>query len=248
MIIFSISDMKDFFKIFILFTLIISCGSDGNDGDNGGGDPLPTPPENPTLVSPSDNTVCETGVSISETQSNVTFVWQSSQATTSYNLEIKNLNTNSIQNIQGITTTTSTVVLEKGLPYSWKVISRNNESTQTGESPTWKFYLAGLGSKNYAPFPAELKSPKSGSTIARNSEGKVTFEWDGSDPDQGDQLTFTLYVDKVDGKQTPSSDFTDLNVKTTDAVLDGGSTYYWRVKSSDGTNSSFSNIYSFKTE
>ena len=140
------------------------------------------------------------------------------------------------------------MTLDKGEPYSWKVVSKNSQTTQTGSSSTWKFYLAGLGSKNYAPFPAELKSPKSGSTIARNSDGKVTFEWDGSDPDQGDQLTFTLYVDKVDGKQTPSSDLTDLNVKTIDAVLDGESTYYWRVKSSDGTNSSFSNIYSFKTE
>ena len=121
-------------------------------------------------------------------------------------------------------------------------------TTQTGTSSSWKFYLAGLGPKNYAPFPADLKSPKSGSTVGRNSEGKVTFEWDGSDPDQGDQLTFTLYVDKVDGKQTPSSELTDLNVKTIDVVLDGGSTYYWRIRSSDGTNSSFSNIYTFKTE
>ena len=242
--------MIKFLKIFTLSLLMISCGGGGGDGDSGGGDPPPppTPPGNPTLTSPADNTVCETGTSISDTQSNVIFTWQSSSSTNSYDLEVKNLNTNSIQNITGITTTTSTVTLDKGEPYSWKVVSKNSQTTQTGSSSTWKFYLAGLGSKNYAPFPAELKSPKSGSTIARNSDGKVTFEWDGSDPDQGDQLTFTLYVDKVDGKQTPSSDLTDLNVKTIDAVLDGGSTYYWRVKSSDGTNSSFSNIYSFKTE
>ena len=44
------------------------------------------------------------------------------------------------------------------------------------------------------------------------------------------------------------SDLTDLNVKTISVSVDGSTTYYWRVKTSDGTNSSFSNIYSFKTE
>ena len=242
--------MKKNLKIFFLSILMISCGGGGGDGDSGGGDPppAPTPPGNPSLTSPANNTVCETGTSISDSQSNVVFSWQASSATDSYDLEVKNLDTNSIQNITGITTTTSTIALDKGEPYSWKVISKNNTSNQTGSSTTWKFYLAGIGTKNYAPFPAELKSPKSGATVTRNSEGKINFEWEGSDPDQGDQLNYTLYLDKTDGKQTPSSDLTDLNVKTISVAVDGSTTYYWRVKTSDGTNSSFSNIYSFKTE
>ena len=214
--------MKKNLKIFFLSVLMISCGGGGGDGDSGGGDPppAPTPPGNPSLTSPANNTVCETGTSISDTQSNVVFSWQASSATDSYDLEVKNLDTNSIQNITGITTTTSTIALDKGEPYSWKVISKNNTSNQTGSSTTWKFYLAGIGTKNY----------------------------EGSDPDQGDQLNYTLYLDKTDGKQTPSSDLTDLNVKTISVSVDGSTTYYWRVKTSDGTNSSFSNIYSFKTE
>ena len=151
-------------------------------------------------------------------------------------------------NKTGLTTINTTVDLEKGQPYSWKVISKNTSTTQTGTSSSWKFYLAGEGIKNYAPFPADLKTPNSGSTVSRSSDGKITFTWEGADPDQGDELKYTLYVDKTDGKQTPSSDLTNLSAKTADVALDGDSTYYWRIKTSDGTNSSFSLIYSFKTE
>ena len=84
--------MKKNLKIFFLSVLMISCGGGGGDGDSGGGDPppAPTPPGNPSLTSPANNTVCETGTSISDTQSNVVFSWQASSATDSYDLEVKN--------------------------------------------------------------------------------------------------------------------------------------------------------------
>ena len=94
---------------------------------------------------------------------------------------------------------------------------------------------------------ADLKAPTSGSTVKR-TDGKATFTWEGSDPDSGDTLAYTLYVDKTDGKQTPPSAQTDLSVLTLDVALDAATTYYWRVKSSDGTNSSYSTVYTFKTE
>jgi len=61
-------------------------------------------------------------------------------------------------------------------------------------------------------------------------------------------LAYILYVDKTDGEQTPSSAQTDLSVLTLDVALDAATTYYWRVKSSDGTNSSYSTVYTFKTK
>ena len=126
-----------------------------------------------------------------------------------------------------MTTTNATVELDKGQPYSWKVISKNTSTTQTGISSSWKFYLAGQGIKNYAPFPADLKAPTSGSTISRSSEGKITFTWEGSDPDQGDELKYTLFVDKSDGKQSPSGDLTNISAKTVDVALDAATLYYW---------------------
>lgn len=228
---------------------MISCGGSDGDDNNGGGDPPPpSPPGNVTLTAPADGKVCETGTSTSSTKSNVDFSWQASTNTSTYDLQVTNLNTTAVVNKTGLTTISTTVELDKGQPYIWKVTSKNTSSTQTGASSSWKFYLAGEGIKNYAPFPADLKSPSSGSTISRSSDGKVTFTWEGSDPDQDDELKYTLYVDKTDGKQSPSTELTNISSKTADVSLDGSSTYYWRVKTSDGSNSSFSIIYSFKTE
>ena len=241
--------MKKLIYLFLVI-IIVSCSGGDGDGDGGGVDPPPPPqpPGSVTLTAPANGKVCETGTSISDSKSNVDFSWEASSNTSTYDLQITNLNTSSVVNKTGLTTINTTVDLEKGQPYSWKVISKNASTTQTGTSSSWKFYLAGEGIKNYAPFPADLKTPNSGSTVSRSSDGKITFTWEGADPDQGDELKYTLYVDKTDGKQTPSSDLTNLSAKTADVALDGDSTYYWRIKTSDGTNSSFSLIYSFKTE
>ena len=236
-----------------LFTLtLISCGGGGGDdgGANnggGGGGPVVNPPGKSTLTAPANSETCETGTSVSATQSEVTFTWTASSDTNTYDLKITNLNTSVVINRTALTSTSTKVTLDKGVPYSWNITSKSTASTTTTASDTWKFYLLGPGIVNYAPFPADLKTPASGSTVTRDGDGKVTFTWDGSDPD-GDSLNYTLYVDTTDGKQTPPTAQTDLTVKTLAVALDAATTYYWRVKTSDGTNSSYSIVYSFKTE
>ena len=236
------------FKYLLVILIMFSCGGSEEGGGDGGVDPPPQPPGSVSLTAPASGKVCETGSSTSETKSNVDFSWQASSNTNSYDLQVTNLNTSTAINKTGLTSTNTTVELDKGQPYMWKVISKNTSTTQTGTSSSWKFYLAGQGIKNYAPFPADLKTPKSGSTISRSSEGKITFTWEGSDPDQNDELKYTLYVDKTDGKQSPASDLTNISAKTADVTLDAATLYYWRVKTSDGTNSSFSTVYSFRTQ
>ena len=240
--------MKKLAYLFFVLILVSCGGSEEGGGDGGVDPPPPQPPGSVSLTAPASGKVCETGSSTSDTKSNVDFSWQASTNTNSYDLQVTNLNTSTAINKTGLTSTNATVELDKGQPYMWKVISKNTSTTQTGTSSSWKFYLAGQGIKNYAPFPADLKAPTSGSTISRSSEGKITFTWEGSDPDQGDELKYTLYVDKTDGKQSPSSDLINLSAKTADVALDAASLYYWRVKTSDGTNSSFSTVYSFRTE
>ena len=241
-----------FFSFLFAFTLIVSCGGGGGE-DPGGGDPgggggsTPNPPGKATPTAPANNKTCETGTSVSDTQSSVTFSWNSSADTESYDLRVTNLNTNGVTNKTGLTTTSTTMTLDKGVPYSWNITSKNTKTTTTTTSDTWKFYLAGTGITHYAPFPADLKTPTSGSTVER-TDGKVTFTWEGSDPDSGDTLGYTLYVDKTDGKQTPPSTQTGLSAKTLDVTLDADTVYYWRVKTTDGTNSSYSIVYSFKTK
>jgi hypothetical protein len=245
------SDILKYFSF--LFTLtLLSCGGGGGDdtgggGGGGGGGPAPTPPGKATLVAPANNKTCETGTSVSDTQSTVTFNWNASANTNTYDVQITNLNTTTATNKNGVSSTSTTATLDKGVPYSWKVTSKNTTTTTTTASDTWKFYLAGDGVVNYAPFPADLTAPASGSTITL-SEGKATFTWDGSDPDSGDTLTYTVYVDTVDGKQTPTSALSNLSSETVDVDLEAATTYYWRVKTSDGTNASYSIVYSFKTQ
>ena len=40
----------------------------------------------------------------------------------------------------------------------------------------------------------------------------------------------------------------NLSSETVDVDLEAATTYYWRVKTSDGTNASYSIVYSFKTQ
>ena len=235
-----------------LFTLTLtSCGGGGGEeGSGGGGDPPPVinPPGKSTLTAPANNKTCETGTSVSDTKSDVTFTWGASADTNTYDLKITDLNSNSVTNKTALTTTTTKATLDKGVPYSWNITSKSTASSTNTASDTWKFYLAGTGIVNYAPFPADLKTPASGSTVTRDGDGKVAFTWDGSDPDTDDTLTYTLYVDTTDGKQTPATALSNLTEKTASVELAAATTYYWRVKTSDGVNSSYSIVYSFKTE
>ena len=231
-----------FFSFLLALILVISCeGKEDNELDA-------TDPGKATLITPENNKTCETGSSISETQSQIEFTWTATLNTDSYDLAVTDLNTISTINKTGLTSAASLADLDKGVPYSWYVISKNSASSKTTNSDTWKFYVAGKGIVNYAPFTAELKTPKSGATVARDGFGKVKFTWDGSDPDAGDTLKYTLYVDKIDGKQTPPSSQTDIDGETLEVELEATTAYYWRVKTSDGVNSSFSNILTFNTE
>ena len=228
------------FTLFILVALL-SCG---------GGDPAPTPvpaiktPGKSVLVAPVNARTCEVGTNTTATQSTVAFSWNSASDTDSYDLKITNLNTAEVVTQTGITSTSATVTLTRGIPYSWTITSKNKGTTTT-VSDTWKFYLAGLGVTNYAPFPPAAISPLPGATVTPTN-GKVILTWDTSDVDGG-TLTHTLYFDTVDGKQTPLVANTNLTVKTKEVTVAANTIYYWRVATSDGTNTATSVVYSFKT-
>jgi hypothetical protein len=220
----------------------ISC-SKGDDG--GGTTPPPTTevavPGKATLLEPANNKTCEQVNSSGE----VVFSWQASADTDSYDLKIVNLNTNGVTNRNNLTATNKGVPLLKGVPYSWQITSKNS-GTKITFSDTWKFYLAGDGIANYAPFPATADTPVPGSTVVP-VDGKITISWTGSDPDD-DALTYTLYVDTVDGLQDPAAELQDLSAASAEVAVESATVYYWRVVTSDGVNTSSSLVYSFRTE
>ncbi len=217
----------------------------------GGCSGVDTPPNpslpNPgdvTLISPEKNKTCEAGSIISDLQREVFFSWSAAPNADFYDLRITDLNTNIVTIVDKIIGTNTKVVLKKGTPYSWNLISRSGKSTMEGKSESWNFYLAGTGISNYAPFPATIVSPLPGATISPTLN-KIKLSWKGADP-ENDKLTYTVYLDSIDGKQQPLASLTDLSTSTIEVALETGKIYYWRIRSSDGSNASTTIVYQFK--
>lgn len=231
------------YLVVLLLILLTACG--GNSGDT---PPTPVPivkaPGKSVLIAPANSRTCEDGTNSTPTQSTVSFSWNSSAETETYDLKITNLNTQEITNQTGITSTAITATLTRGVPYSWNITSKNKGTTTT-VSDTWKFYLAGNGVVNYAPFPASAVNPIAGSNVTPTN-GKVTLTWETSDV-EGSPLTYTLYFDTIDGKQTPLDANKNLTAKTKEVSVNANTIYYWRIITSDGNNTSTSVVYTFKT-
>jgi len=225
--------------------LLFSCGDGGDDTE-------PTPPETPeptvvspsatTLIFPNDNTECNTGVIINENQSNVTFEWNASENTDSYEINIRNLNTSNVSKTAS-TTTTATISIARGTPFAWFVISKANGTTDTATSPEWQFYNEGPGITNYAPFPAEAISPARGENITTSST-TINLEWSASDVDE-DILNYEVFFDT---SENPTTSLGVVNETTIPVAVTQGTIYRWKIITRDGTNNtSTSEIFDFKT-
>ena len=240
------------FLYILSFVFIVSCSAE--DDDSGTTTPpvtqqpapAPTPqvpsPGKSSLSAPENNEVCYEGEEVDDSNSEVTFSWDASSDTDSYDLVITNQETSQSQTESGITSTSKAVTLATDVSYSWKIVSKANDTSDTTDSDTWQFYLAGDGQENYAPFPATILSPTSGAAVDANN-GSITLSWEGNDPDEGDSLTYTIYFDEVDGLQDPIEE--DSSETELEVSVESGTTYYWRVKTSDGKSSSFTLVYSF---
>lgn len=198
------------------------------------------------LIAPLKNQTCEEGVDVSDDLSKITFEWNDSENTETYDLIITDSESGTeVASFLNLKSNTRRVELEKDKSYIWKIISKNSKVTEAGTSESWNFYLVGDPQSNYAPFPAEILKPEQSASIDL-SDGKVVLEWEGADPD-GNELTYTVYIDKVDGEQEPPEDLQNISGISVEIELDENETYFWRIKSSDGQNSSYSPVHYFKT-
>ncbi|MDG2371824.1 MAG: hypothetical protein P8L83_04340 [Flavobacteriaceae bacterium] len=231
----------------ILFVLIVSCSKGGEPEvitSNTEVQVTIASPGKVILNSPDNNKVCEEGTSVSETESSVSFGWSKSDDTESYDLKITNLDNLAVVNLTGITETNKSVTLSKAIPYSWQITSKNQGLNNTA-SDVWKFYLAGDGVSNYAPFPAAPISPMPGATIDPLN-GKVVISWESADPD-GDTVNYTLYFDSIDGNQEPAQENLNLIDSSLEVDVNSDTVYYWKVITSDGSNTATSIVYTFRT-
>jgi len=200
-------------------------------------------PGQATLTFPAKNSACTTGVLISATESSITFTWNSSAGTDSYELNIKNL-------VTGTTATHTSptnqlpVILPRNTPFSWFITSKSNRSTATAQSETWKFYNAGPGTTSHPPFPADNLSPSFGQALPATT-GAVNLTWASSDPDT-DIVAYDVYFGT---SATPGVYKSAIADKFLNSVpIKPGTTYYWKVITKDlQGNTSDSGNYQFMT-
>jgi len=228
-------------KIVLLFggfiLLLSSCAPE---------DPIPVEPGVATLLSPANDETCLDGTSLNDTQSNVDFSWSTATDAVSYEVVVTNLLTQSSQTFTAISNQT-TLALTKAEPYSWRVRSIGEEGSTPSESEQWKFYLAGDAVVNYAPFPSELISPRSGANITPNINNLITLSWNASDVD-GDLAQFEVYLDQTDAStRIETIDYQAQEISLA-VEVEKGVTYYWKIIAIDANgNQSNSGVYSFRT-
>ena len=225
-----------YFTGFILVLLLVHCQKTE----------LPADPEVANLISPVDKETCLDGVSINDTQSNVNFVWGTATGALSYELEIANLLTQSTQ-LYSSDTNEFSIALSKAEPYSWSVRSIGETGTTPSVSDPWKFYLAGDAVVNYAPFPAELITPRSGANTTPDINNLVILRWAADDVDN-DLNRFEVYLDAIDGT-TLNQEIGYLAQETQlEVEVENNTVYYWKIVAIDlNGNQSSSGVYTFRT-
>lgn len=229
----------------MIFGLHLNCssGSGGDDMPDPGIDPdQVNPPSAATLNFPEQNSECTTGSNLTSTESTIVFDWNDAENATSYQLFVKNLNTQSTNNYISNVSERS-VTISRGTPYSWYVISRNSGS-ETAQSATWKFYNAGEATSSYAPFPAELVAPALAQKLSASTTN-VTLQWNASDVDD-DIETFDVFFGT---ENPPTNKVITTSANNTNVNVSSGATYYWSITTIDASNNnSESQIFSFSVD
>ena len=207
---------------------------------------LPVDPQAATLLSPTNDETCLDGTSLNDTQSNVSFSWSAASNAISYEVIISNLQSQSSQTYTAPSNQT-TIALTKAEPYSWIVKSIGEDGSTPSESEQWKFYLAGDAVTNYAPFPTDLISPRSGANITPDINNLVILNWNGSDVDE-DLESFEVYLDKNDATILNTTIPFQNNNNSIEVEVENNATYYWKVVAIDANgNQSSSGVYAFRT-
>lgn len=226
-------------SIIICVIIFISCNSSTD---------IEIIPESATLLSPEKDKLCEVAEPSGSQKRKVTFKWSNGENTDYNELHIKNLETNRDTIINRIFSPLNTVDLYSATAYEWYVISYTNSTNEGVTTAPWRFYLQGNGVTNSVPHPATIITPDEGASVALNQENNTTLKWAGNDIDNSsDELKFTLFIDKIDGKQTPLAIYENITTTEVTLTLDEDTLYFWSIKTSDGESASFTRVYSFRT-
>lgn len=196
-----------------------------------------------SLLFPLENSECTTGQNINQTTRLINFQWQSASHTQSYKLKVVNLITNVSQTVS-TNNTSIELPMEKGVPYSWSVISENTAVKETATSEIWNFFNAG-NQTTHAPFPAKIMSPLSGASVIKDMNNEVTLIWQGADIDS-DINNYEVYFSTVNPPVTLVGTTNQLTEEFQVSVVPN-TIYYWSITTTDKEgNSAVSGVYSFR--
>lgn len=194
-----------------------------------------------TLSSPANGQVCTTGTVVSSTQSKIVLAWGSSANANNYDLTITNLLTHT-SITHTVQKTTDTATLLQNTPYSWYVTAKAPKTITTVKSDTWKFYCAGTGTINYAPFPAAITAPTFGQTVT-STNGAINLTWTGSSV-SNNITSYSVYFGATGNPPLFRNSITDSFVNN--VAVTANTTYYWYVVTVDANgNISNSGIFNF---
>ena len=240
--------MKKIFKLGVAVlagVVIVACGGDSGGGstddDNGGENMIPDP-QAASLVFPQNNSLCNEGSILSDSQSTVNFQWNLSQNTDSYTVSIQNLDDNSIITRNSVSNSVE-VTIQRSTPYEWFVTSRANGTNATAQSSVARFYNEGPGIESFAPFPATATNPSTGANLPAQTT-TVDLSWTASDLDN-DIVSYEVFIGTSVDVQNSLGSFTTNT--TGSQSVSSGTTYYWSVKTLDQAgNISYSDLFSFR--
>ena len=205
----------------------------------------PKDPLAPILISPNNNEACLDGSIVNDSQSSVDFQWSVSENAVSYEVVVNNL-ANQTSQIYGSGTNQLNITLTNAEPYSWFVNALGEDGTTPASSQTWKFYLAGKNVINYAPFPPELLSPRSGGNLTPVN-GIVLLSWNCTDVDN-DLGSFEVYLDNSNGTTLLKTIPYETLTTEIEVEVESKKDYYWKIIAIDTNgNSSSSGVYGFRT-
>ena len=199
-------------------------------------------PDSALLTTPENSNTC-VPLSTTATQGVVNFGWEEAQNTDSYEVFVRN-NITQTEQKKSADLTSTTFTLDRGVPYSWWVVSSSEASAVDTKSKVWSFYLEGIQQETFLPFSALLNNPQDEQEVILSS-GEINLQWTGSDLDD-DIAHYQVYIGTNADQMTLVQD--NQITSSYSVLLDVGQTYFWQIITVDQRgNKSQSAIQSFTT-
>lgn len=224
--------MRKGLSYFLILMLLYSCSADSDL------DEILAPGTSIKLLFPENLSECTEGISLSETENELTFRWEDINNVDVYEMTLVNLNNSESQTLESKESEIA-VILKKSTPYSWIITSASKPKKIRSE--TWFFFNEGPGVETFVPSPARALSPVSGASISSTST-VVNLRWESEDIDN-DIVSYDLFFGENENPPLLESNLE--NDQYNNIPVSTGKIYYWKIitKDSHGNASTSPTFY-----